>query len=130
MAKYDCDKARTLIQEAADTGTLESAYLGMAEDWYWTSEKVHDGNNFTDAINNGEIAGISGSYWATPTLELTFNDGTVKTIDCFVVTEDSAEPTGEMNPAARALLDSFGWGIDDRPFGDDRSAFDAIEKLD
>ena len=29
------------------------------------------------------IAGIDGSYWATPTLVLIFQDGTEQTIDCY-----------------------------------------------
>ena len=129
MKKYNFTKAKQLIDKHKDN--LESASLGMHEDWFWTAETVWENGKykrelpdnadklqeeFLEARKNGMrifnekqegeeiasvsqeykdksahcIAGIYESYWATPTLQLCFKDGTERMIPC----HDGGETTG------------------------------------
>ena len=49
-------------------------YDGMVEDWFWTGVEVYDGEKFTvSPLSDGrtvELAGITGSRWATPVAEI------------------------------------------------------------
>ncbi len=74
--KYDFKKAKKLIEEAAKTGDLVKASLGMEEDWYWTAQSVWDKEvGFLEELDNTKtIAGIDGSNWATPTLRLEYQN--------------------------------------------------------
>ena len=86
MKHYDFNKAKELI--AKNIAYLESASLGMHEDWGWTSETIWRDGKYTESFDKGadeidfEIAGINGSSWATPTLELIFKNGDEKMIEC------------------------------------------------
>lgn len=82
MSEYNYKLAKKTIQMYSDL--LESAELGMAEDWYWTAETIYEDKSFTlDLDSEPLIGGISWSSWATPTLLLTFKDGTENFIDCY-----------------------------------------------
>lgn len=83
-AEYDYAKAKRYIQMHSDL--IESAYLGMEEDWFWTAETVYTNGRFTVDLEEDDlrIAGIKGSYWATPTLEVHFKDGRVECKPCFI----------------------------------------------
>lgn len=82
MKNYDYAKAKQLIEKHSKE--LEEASLGMHEDWGWTAETIwEDGEYKIDLDKSPEIAGISGSRWATPTIELIFKDGTEKMISCY-----------------------------------------------
>lgn len=97
MKNYDFNKAKQLIEENKDS--LYSASLGMHEDWFWTAETVWRDNKFVQELNDdSRIGGLQGSNWATPVLQLQFNDETDKMIACFV---DDGEPQGN----------SFGFGF-------------------
>lgn len=119
MKKYNFKKAKELIEKYRDT--LVSATLGMHEDWFWTAETIFENGeykrelpdnadeiyeNFIKARKEGMsllsedvapyrekilIAGIYGSYWATPTINLKFTDDSSKMIPC----HDGGETTGE-----------------------------------
>lgn len=72
--QYDFKKAKKYIQMHSDL--IEEASLGMAEDWFWTAEVVYSDNHFLHDLDTvEEIAGISGSTWATPSLLVRFKDG-------------------------------------------------------
>ena len=82
MSKYNYTLAKHTIQKYSDL--LESASLGMAEDWYYTAETIYQNGVFeVELENEPKVAGISGSTWATPTLQLSFKDGTEKFLDCY-----------------------------------------------
>lgn len=86
--KYNYSKAKEIIN--AEMG-LESALLGMHEDWWWTSETIwQDGHFLCDLTDGDKIAGINGSNWATPTLCLRYKDGRERFIKCA-----QGESTGE-----------------------------------
>jgi hypothetical protein len=79
--KYDFKKAKDLIE--AERENIKSALLGMREDWSWTAETVfEDGEYRVDLDTVEKIAGIDGSSWATPTLEIIYKDGDSKTVPC------------------------------------------------
>ena len=96
MKHYDFNKAKELI--AKNIADLESASLGMHEDWGWTSETIWKNGKYTpeflQSIEDGDcyIAGINGSSWATPTLELIFKNGDEKMIECHNNGESNAGP--------------------------------------
>ena len=109
MKFFDCKKAKEIIEKHKDN--LKEANMGMHEDWWWTATPVwQDGEylhilpeNMEERYNlaqedrrNGmsmiseeyrekheryEIAGIYGSSWATPTLELKFKDESTRMIE-------------------------------------------------
>ncbi|HEM3626024.1 TPA: hypothetical protein U1C37_000410 [Streptococcus suis] len=92
--KYDFKKAKSLIE--AERENIESAYLGMREDWYWTAESVYENGEFTVDLDTVEtIAGIPGSSWATPYLEIKYKDGSSKMVPCHDdgPSDPSARPT-------------------------------------
>lgn len=82
--KYDYKKAKDLIEEEKEN--IKEASLGMHEDWFWTAETIFADDEFK--INLEEegltIAGIDGSAWATPVLEIEYKDGTIREIKCGV----------------------------------------------
>lgn len=87
---YDYGKAKKLVQKYSDT--LEVAFLGMAEDWFWTAEEIYeDGRLVYDLSEEPEIVGLRSSSWATPSLYLKFKDGREEMMDCYI-----GESTGEV----------------------------------
>ena len=92
MKNYNFNKAKQLIAENSEI--LESSSLGMHEDWFWTAETVwEDGNYKTELNDETTIGGISGSSWATPTIQLLFKDGTEKMIECSKGETDNDKPS-------------------------------------
>ena len=97
MKNYNFEKAIELIKENIDN--LESASLGMHEDWCWTAESIWEDGKFKEefllAVNSNtcHIGGIGGSTWATPTLCLEFKDGSDKMIKCHDNGESKSRPS-------------------------------------
>ncbi len=82
MKKYDFEKVKNYIEN--NRNNIKSVYLGMHEDWFWTAENVFEDGEYTKKLGeNTTIAGISGSYWATPVMQVEFKDGTEKVIGCY-----------------------------------------------
>jgi hypothetical protein len=80
MKQYDIEKARQIVLK--NKKQLVRASLGMHEDWYWTANTIWQNGMFTKILTDDmDIAGINGSAWATPTLQLIFKDGTDKMIE-------------------------------------------------
>jgi hypothetical protein len=97
MAKYDFQKAKRIIEEKKDS--IKEASLGMHEDWFWTADTVfEDGEHLIDLDTVEKIAGIDGSYWATPTLQIEYKDGTKEAIPCY----EGEKPSG-INEMGAAL---------------------------
>ena len=82
MRYYNYALVKQLIDDAASvvgSNPLVDASLGMAEDWYWTAQTVwdiYDGFQVDTTVPYLKLGGVDGSIWATPTLELTWADGT------------------------------------------------------
>jgi len=89
MKNYDFQKAKAIISKLSDE--IATASLGMNEDAFWTMEIVYEDGKYTRELNEGdEIAGISGSSWATPVLDIEFKDGRNEVYYCF--SGDSSGP--------------------------------------
>ena len=91
MKKYDFKKARDLIE--AEKEVLAEAILGMHEDWFWTGETVwKNGKYAANLATVTEIAGISGSSWATPVIKLKYNDGKERFLECYKGESSGTKP--------------------------------------
>lgn len=104
MADYNFILAKQIINS---TTNLQSASLGMHEDWFWTAETIckKESGYLLDLNEKTKIAGIQGSSWATPVLQLEFEDGSEKTINCFkgIVKSDLEKIEKEMFFASGCL---------------------------
>lgn len=123
MKNYNFKKAKELIEQSKDC--IKSASLGMHEDWFWTAETIWEDGKYTKELSDTPeelytnyikrrkegmsllsdesdnyksvlIAGIYGSSWATPTLELQFNDGERQMIPCYCGESDRTNPDFEL----------------------------------
>lgn len=91
MKKYNFTKAHKLIE--AEKEILMEAILGMHEDWFWTAETVwRNGKYAVDLATVAEIAGISGSPWATPVIKLEYNDGKERFLECYEGESSGTKP--------------------------------------
>lgn len=92
MKKYNWNKVEMYIDKYKDQG-LKSADLGMREDWWWTAEEVWNSEDgFLDNFK-GEIGGIIGSTWATPSIMLHFEEEE-KMFPCHDDGESIPKPAG------------------------------------
>lgn len=121
MKYYNFARAKRLIKE--NKSNLESASLGMHEDWFWTAQPIWENGQYqmslpsnVSALKQNEeykakrkagiglfdkemekysshlIAGLFGSDWATPTLQMRFKDGTEKFIECSMGESTAEKP--------------------------------------
>lgn len=85
MKKYDTAFIKEYIEGRKDE--IESVCCGMKEDWSWTAETVFRDGEFEPSFKwdskSINVAGISGSTWATPIMEVSFKDGRTEIVDCF-----------------------------------------------
>lgn len=106
MKKYDFKKAHDLIWLHKDE--LQSAYLGVHEDWFWTAESVFENGNFLHDVENlKEVAGISGSVWGTPALNLNFKDGTEKMVPCYIGESTGIAPSNFLGALSQAAQNNI-----------------------
>lgn len=83
MKYYDFEKAKKIIEIEKNQG-LVNAEMGMLEDWFWTAETVWTKTeSYSENFINKKIAGIDYSFWATPILELFYEDGSSKQLEMF-----------------------------------------------
>lgn len=95
MNLYDFKKAETYIKDRIES--IETAELGMREDWNWTASTIFEDGKFTSDMETlTGICGIDGSTWATPLLSITYKDGTDEEIECYT-TDGEAHPTAQIN---------------------------------
>ena len=81
MKYYDYEKAKQLIEKHKDE--LACANMGMTGDWHMTAVEVWAGGEYVEPVK-GKLAGIEDSYWATPTIRLTFKDGRFMEEPCWI----------------------------------------------
>lgn len=83
MKHYDYEKAKSIIKENKSKGLVEAS-LGIKEDWYWTAETIWIDGKYTNKLKEDtKIAGINGSNWATPIIELFYSDEIKITLNCY-----------------------------------------------
>lgn len=90
MKKYSTNIIKNYISENKEN--IDFVACGMREDWLWTEETVYEDGNFSEGFDwDSEylvVAGIDGSTWATPVMEVCFLDGTSDIIECFLEVEE------------------------------------------
>ena len=90
MKFYDVKKIQDYI--AAHESEINEVAVGMKEDWMWTAVTVYTDGEYTDEFIRGfsvdanrvELAGIYGSWWATPVMLVQFKDGKKVDFPCYV----------------------------------------------
>ena len=96
MKKYDFVKAKKLIRENKEN--LESASIGMHEDWFWTAETVWEGGKYKQKLNkDSNLGGINESEWATPTLQLCYKGGREEMIEISIGANEKDGPPFTIN---------------------------------
>ena len=93
MKKYDYKKAYNYIESHKEE--ISEVSLGIHEDWFWTAEAVWKNGKYEVGLlsTNLKIAGIFGSKWATPVMQVEFKDGSEKTFYCFQGESDNDRPS-------------------------------------
>lgn len=81
---YDFKKAKDLIDVEVDNANVDKVFLGTLSDYYWTAETVWEkGKYIIDLGKVKTIAGIPGSDWDTPIINIYYSDGKEKKVECF-----------------------------------------------
>lgn len=84
--KYDYKKAKEIIESRKND--IEYASLGMREDWNWTAVVIWQDDKYQVDLDTVEkLAGINGSDWATPTIELVLKNGEEFMMPCYELEE-------------------------------------------
>lgn len=83
MKYYDPKFMRNYIEE--HKSEIDYVEAGMAEDWFWTVDTIYaDGIYFIGLYKDTvEIAGITGSRWASPMMKVYYPDGTMREVLCY-----------------------------------------------
>lgn len=94
MKKYNTNFIKSYIEERKKE--IKTVYCGMREDWGWTAETVFENGELSSDYDWSKehisVAGISGSTWATPVMEVVFNDGRTEIVNCY---EDDGEEVSQ-----------------------------------
>lgn len=92
MKTYDYAAAKAFIEKNRDK--ITEASLGMHEDWFWTAETVFENGEFQIDLTQEKllIGGIKGSDWATPSLQVRYDDGTEEFYPMFNGTNSGVRP--------------------------------------
>lgn len=79
---------------------IDTASVGMLEDWFWTGHTIFEDDAYTeDILQEGyKPAGIDGSLWATPILLIRFKDGTESIFDCGTFTREQWDRMEKFRP--------------------------------
>lgn len=78
MKYYDFERTEKIIENEKRKGLIE-VELGMLEDWFWTGVTIWTKEtSYNEDFVNQNIAGIKGSFWATPWIILTYENGEYK----------------------------------------------------
>ncbi|MDE6957599.1 MAG: hypothetical protein K2O96_05835 [Lachnospiraceae bacterium] len=90
MKKYNTNFIKSCIEE--HKAEIKTVTCGMREDWNWTAETIFENGELSYGYDWSEehisVAGISGSTWATPVMEVEFKDGRTEIVNCY---EDDGE---------------------------------------
>lgn len=85
MKKYDTSFIKDYIESHREE--IKEVSCGMKEDWFWTAETIYEENHFSEEYDwnskSISVAGISGSTWATPVMEVCFKDGITEIVPCY-----------------------------------------------
>ena len=113
MKHYNTKFIREYIEQHKEQ--IESVDCFMREDYGWTCETVFEDGEFCKGFDwKGkylEVAGITGSTWATPTMEVEFKDGRTEIIECWI---DDGERVSERQIMEQKAFAAATGGMDYR----------------
>lgn len=94
MKYYDAKFIKEFIEKNKDE--IDCVSCGMKGDWFWTADDVFKNGEFCIWLENKKvkIAGIYGSYWATP---VTVDDSVIDEMKSF------AKMTGGMDDVTETI---------------------------
>lgn len=94
MKYYNTAFIKSFITENKDR--IETIEAGMKEDWDWTAKTLYEEGAFRKGFNwnkeHLEVAGIRGSKWATPVLQVCYKDGTKEIVCCYTDNNIATDP--------------------------------------
>jgi hypothetical protein len=103
MKYYDIKEIKENIDNAVD---IKAAVLGIKEDWAWTSEVIYEkGKYLIDLVDELTIAGIPGSSWGTPTLEIIYKNDTMEMIEVSTGENCKTPPTVFLGCLSKPIQD-------------------------
>ena len=113
MKHYNTKFIREYIEQHKEQ--IESVDCFMREDYDWTCETVFEDCEFCKGFNWKDdylrVAGITGSTWATPTMEVEFKDGRTEIIECWI---DDGERASERQLREQKAFAAAAGGMDYR----------------
>lgn len=84
MKQYDFELAQRIIEKFTSITIVDEVSMGMQEDWFWTAETVwKDGEYQQNLSEITKLAGIDGSDWATPVIQIDTEDGETHVFNCY-----------------------------------------------
>lgn len=109
MKNYSTKIIREYIEKNKEL--IEEVGCGMREDWSWTAETVFEDGDYTIDLNRDSvsIAGIGGSTWATPIMEIIFKDGRTEIVPCY---EDDGKREDEQRVIQQKIFAKSTGGMD------------------
>lgn len=111
MKHYNTSFIKNYIEEHKDD--IVSVDCGMKEDWFWTAATIFLDGKYSDdfdwEIEHISVAGISGSTWATPVMEVNFKDGRTEIVNCY---EDDGEKVSPEQIAQQKMFTAMTGGMD------------------
>lgn len=111
MKKYNTNFIKNYIDEHKKE--IETVNCGMREDWGLTAETVFENGELSSDYDWSKehisVAGISGSTWATPVMEVEFKDGRTEIVDCY---EDDGEIASQIQIAQQMAFARATGGMD------------------
>lgn len=85
MKNYDNEIIKQYIEKNKDK--IEFVSCGMKEDWSWTADTIFKNGKYEEEFDwdseSISVGGIKGSAWATPVMEIIFNDGRTEIVECW-----------------------------------------------
>lgn len=109
--KYNTSFIKNYIKQHKEE--IETVSCGMREDWSWTAETVFEDGEFSSEYDwekeNISVAGISGSTWATPVMEVEFKDGRAEIVECYA---DDGEKASQQQIAQQKAFGRATGGMD------------------
>ena len=113
MKHYNTKFIREYIEQHKEQ--IVRADCFMREDYSWTCETVFEDGQLRKGFNWNDnylrVAGITGSTWATPTMEVEFIDGHTESVECWI---DDGERVSERQIREQKAFTAATGGMDYR----------------
>lgn len=88
--ELDFKKAKEIIEMNKDN--IDYVVGGLAEDWGYTSATIFMNGKYVERDEDNFESFYGSSYWATPSVEIKYKDGTYKMFECYKEGKNSEIP--------------------------------------